>query len=484
MEKTLPKHFFLCILLLCFITKTFAQGSDCSNANVLTLDGSCNKYTVSPATGACVFCTTTGYNGTNGHITYFQFTTNSSSECVLIDISTETPVTMEMVLYDGCSAGIPLPAGGQYQHNMCLDNGSGLWSQNLFNNLQPNTTYYLAVRTAGGYEGNLLVCAKYYTPPNDECAGATPIDSIPLRDNNACHNPSYSVPAGQLCAITLENTAWYTFVVKEDGTSIITIDSIECNNGNGNSSNGFQIGFFIGDCNSLIPFSCSDGIGGTVLAPAANLTGGSRIYVGVDGYSGSNCRYTINATNAIILPVTFKNFVAWKAPGKNILKWTTAREINNKYFEIQRSEDGRHYSSLGIIESRGESQNERQYVFEDYAPLTRAFYRLKQVNNAGRFSYSRVIEVKRENIAGLKILPVPPVANMLRLGIESPETKIMSMNIIDITGKVLLTDRFQCNKGVTWFEKEITRFTPGKYTVILKDDQDMVSQSFIKTGVR
>lgn len=464
--------------------RSCAQGTSCSNANSLTLDGVCRTFASSSVTGSSIFCTTSGYSGNNGRITYFQFTTNGTSDCVLIDVTTTTAVTMEMVLYNGCSGGLGTPSGGLYQHGMCMTDGKGLWAQNLFNSLTPNTTYYLRVRTQGGYTGDLQVCARYYTPVNDECIGATAIDSIPKWDNNACHTPNYSVPAAQLCAITLENTAWYTFVVEKDGSSIITIDSIECDNGDGNNNNGFQIGFFTGDCNTLLPYSCTNGAGGTVLAPAINLLAGTRIYVGVDGYSGSNCRYTINATNAIILPVVLKNFVVWQAPQKNIIKWITEGESAFDRFEIQRSEDGRDFLTIGVIGATESSNLEKHYSFEDHTPLAKAFYRLKMIDDNGKFSYSRIIEAKRNLYSDINILPVAPAADQLKLNIESGERRSMLMNIVDVSGRILLTYRIECNKGLTVIEKDISRFSKGVYTVLLRDEQLMTSRSFIKTGPR
>ncbi|HEX7846104.1 MAG TPA: hypothetical protein VF476_09925, partial [Chitinophagaceae bacterium] len=228
----------------------FSQGNNCSTAYDITLDAVCRNYSVSSTGSSCDFCS---YSGNTGKITYFRFTTDNSPQCVLLDVSASATVTMEMVLFNDCNSGTPSPSGGLYNHGMCMDQGKGLWAQNLFDNLLPNTTYYLRVRTQGGFTGSVQVCGKYYTPSNNICSGATQIGVTPVKDNNACQVPDLSVIPAQLCAITLENTAWYTYIVQNDGSSTITIDEIACNNGNGNNNNGFQIGFFTGSCGSLVP---------------------------------------------------------------------------------------------------------------------------------------------------------------------------------------------------------------------------------------
>ncbi len=351
------------ILVMALSYTGFSQGNNCGNAYELTLDAACRTFPVSSSGASCEFCP---YSGSTGKITYFKFTTDNSPQCVLLDASASSAVTMEMVLYDACSSGTASPSGGLYNHGMCMDQGKGLWAQNLFDNLLPNTTYYLRVRTQNSFTGTLQVCAKNYTPVNDICSGATSIGgTATISDNNACHTPGPIIPAAQLCAITLENTAWYTYVIQSDGSTMITIDSITCNNGNGNNSTGFQIGFFTGTCGSLTSIGCNTGIGGSISASAAGLTAGTRVYVAIDGYSGSNCAYRVLAHNAQTLPVYLKEFVGWKMSSKNILKWITVSESNNDYFEIQRSVDGQNFIALGRIEGQGYSHTERQYLFED-----------------------------------------------------------------------------------------------------------------------
>src|SRR5690242_3786740 len=107
----------LLVLFMALRILSFSQGSSCSNAYNLPLDDVSRNYTVSSATGTCVFCTTTGYNGHTGRVTWFQFTTDDKPQCVLIDLNASSVVTMELVLYSSCAAGVPSPVGGLYNHN-------------------------------------------------------------------------------------------------------------------------------------------------------------------------------------------------------------------------------------------------------------------------------------------------------------------------------------------------------------------------------
>src|SRR4030095_6280376 len=92
--------------------------------------------------------------------------------------------------------------------SMCFDDGAGLWSVSETFTLLPNTTYKLRIKTA--ISGTITIKGYSYTPPNDDCGGAFAISPVLITDNNADHLPGPGVVPGQLCASTLENTAFYT----------------------------------------------------------------------------------------------------------------------------------------------------------------------------------------------------------------------------------------------------------------------------------
>jgi hypothetical protein len=422
----------------------------------------------------------TGYSGNNGHVTYFVFKTDNTSQCVLVNISTVTPATVEISLFNACNSGVESPAGGIFNHGMCMNTGSGLWAPNLFSNLQPNTNYYLRVRTQQGYTGDLKISSMYYTPLNDDCFGATSIGTTAVSDNNACHTPGPGIPASELCATTLENTAWYTFVVQNNGASTILIDKIECNNGNGDNNNGFQIGFFSGSCSSLTPISCSTGAGGSVTATATNLAAGTRIYVAIDGYSGSNCSYVISATNSIILPIRLQSFAVMKAANYNLAIWTTREENNTAYFELQRSTDQDHFEMIHRMPGQASLTADHAYEVPDNAPPLHAFYRLKMVDKLNQFSYSNILEVKRKPSNNLDISPPSYYNGQLKLNIQSPASTQLQVKLSDIAGRIMLHEFISCQAGQTTWEKNISNFPAGKYIVIVQDGAKEVVKGFYK----
>lgn len=106
--------------------------------------------------------------------------------------------------------------------------------------------------------------------------------------------------------------------------------------------------------------------------------------------------YPINI-EASLLPVELIHFTAKAIEEKKIseLKWQTASEFNNHYFEIQRSTDAINWNIIGYVAGAGNSNQLRSYEYKDNAPESGVnYYRLKQVDYDGRFEFSSIAAVK------------------------------------------------------------------------------------------
>jgi len=471
-------------IFLCFYTSTvFAQGTNCSNAITLPLDGTCNNYSTSSATGMTVHCNGAGYGG-SGRLTYFRFTTNSTPQCVSLDITTSVAGTnLEAVLYSGCSG--TTPTGGDAYQSICMDDGVGIWASNLWwSNLLPNTTYYLRVWTENAV--TLQICGKHETPTNNLCSGSTGIDDLVTpNQNNACNIGSTEVPASNLCASTLENTAWYTFTVLSSGVSSVIISNLNCDNANfaGNNDYGFQIGFFTGNCGSLTPTNCqaqTGASGGTVIASSTSLPAGTVVHIAIDGVAGSNCKYSINAINASPLSVKMKTFEGWKANAFNLLTWVTLTERDHQYFEVERSEDGIDFSPIGRVNGAGNSSNEKRYSYKDEKPLTEGYYRLKQVDAHNNITYSRMIRIVRPVISKLNATFENPVHGILKTNLETSEAGLAEIRIVDVSGKTMFTETVSLQKGYNQYNRNLDKLTHGTYYFVITKDDTRRTFPFIK----
>lgn len=92
------------------------------------------------------------------------------------------------------------------------------------------------------------------------------------------------------------------------------------------------------------------------------------------------------------LPITLVNFDVNCTEGMVQLDWTTASEINNDYFTVERSDDGISFEVLATIGGAGNNNSELVYTWVDDSPLSKVgYYRLKQTDFNGKYTYFEMI---------------------------------------------------------------------------------------------
>jgi len=95
-----------------------------------------------------------------------------------------------------------------------------------------------------------------------------------------------------------------------------------------------------------------------------------------------------------IVPVELISFTADVINNSVLLKWSTASETNNYGFEIQRSYNGSDFVTVGFVTGAGTSPNRNNYSYNDKLQLTgEVYYRLKQIDFNGAYSYSEIVYV-------------------------------------------------------------------------------------------
>jgi hypothetical protein len=97
------------------------------------------------------------------------------------------------------------------------------------------------------------------------------------------------------------------------------------------------------------------------------------------------------------LPVELTFFEANSVKNNSVLTWSTATELNNDHFQVERSADGRSFDAIGKVNGAGTSYETLHYAFTDEKPLAGwNYYRLKQVDFDGQYAYSPVRAVQME----------------------------------------------------------------------------------------
>lgn len=143
-----------------------------------------------------------------------------------------------------------------------------------------------------------------------------------------------------------------------------------------------------------------------------------------------------NASNP--LPIELVEFSAVEEGTAVLTTWTTATETDNDHFVVERSADAMAFEAVGTVDGAGSSQALLNYAYTDEAPLPgTSYYRLKQVDINGAFSYSDMEPVVRQGgTEALRIWP-NPVVGQLHLAMAGVG-QVTSVQVHDAAGRMVL----------------------------------------------
>jgi len=158
------------------------------------------------------------------------------------------------------------------------------------------------------------------------------------------------------------------------------------------------------------------------------------------------------------LPVKLLSFSALKEHNRSLLKWTVSSEVNSSHFIIEHSVNGSDYAPLSRVTAAGNSTQQTEYSYTHLQPLRGGnYYRLKMVDNNGRYEYSPVRRLQFDNNSGLTVLPNPAV-NKVYIHLTDPGG---NLRLISTTGEVI-KELKATRENVTI---DISTMAPGIYII-------------------
>jgi hypothetical protein len=162
--------------------------------------------------------------------------------------------------------------------------------------------------------------------------------------------------------------------------------------------------------------------------------------------------FTLSSSNAnAVLPVELVSFNAAIVNDKTEVNWTTASEINNDYFTIERSADGEYFEAIGTVAGVGNTTNMSSYEFIDHSPLSGlSFYRLRQTDYDGKFEVFEPVSVnyKGEGMEfSIESVGPNPFSNQIRIDYFSPENAELILVLSGLDGSLSYTDKINVNSG-------------------------------------
>lgn len=173
------------------------------------------------------------------------------------------------------------------------------------------------------------------------------------------------------------------------------------------------------------------------------------------------------------LPVNFSAVKATSFDEMVRIDWSTSSETNNSYFEVERLQENNNYTSIGTVKAGTNNNTLQHYYFEDKQPLPGInYYRVKQVDIDGKYSYSIIVLAKWNNDTGIRTWG-NPVNNILR--VQVPTSKPVALQLYNMTGSLLNTWNISNNQVQSF---DISHLAAGMY--MLKTSDGTMTKKIIK----
>lgn len=243
--------------------------------------------------------------------------------------------------------------------------------------------------------------------------------------------------------------------VSNNGGAAMTVDGIAMPTGGAPNA-------IIGD-DSVVLTEGNNGAGTFHDVSMNDVNGFTWLYENTPGESGATEGFILTLSN-ISLPIELTSFDARPLSNNFVqLDWTTASETNNDYFTIERSQDGMNWEKVTEIDGKGTTLSKSTYSYIDREAYSKlSYYRLKQTDFDGQFSYSTIQSVYLENYDIIKIFP-NPVLDFLT--ISNFDKKMKDLTILDVFGQPVNNLVSIRNIGESTYQVETSTLPIGIYFI-------------------
>lgn len=209
--------------------------------------------------------------------------------------------------------------------------------------------------------------------------------------------------------------------------------------------------------------------GTNAVSARANLTGAKGWTITSDAASGTFC--------GVVLPVTWLYVNGQLQNNLAFLRWATSSENNTYQFIIEHSVDGIYFSTVGNIAAAGNSTLTKRYEFSQHKPVVgKNFYRIKQIDLDGKFSYSSIVLLKQPTFKTTLIISPNPTQNVVSIYFENDDAK--TIELFGINGKLLQSE--QIKAGSNTHKIYLDKYSSGVYLLRLQSINGTTTHKIIK----
>ena len=181
-------------------------------------------------------------------------------------------------------------------------------------------------------------------------------------------------------------------------------------------------------------------------------------------------QFVLGSGSGNSLPVELLYFDAQAFADLVQLDWQTSSEINHDYFEIQRSTNGKNWRSIERVNGVGSPNSEATYTHYDKQPLDgKSYYRLRQVDVDGQFSFSEIQVVTFAAFDREEILVFPnPARREVFVRVNTKGTAAVQLRLLNLQGQVVREMEENWTEGANELGISLDGLAMGVYYVVVR----------------
>ena len=141
------------------------------------------------------------------------------------------------------------------------------------------------------------------------------------------------------------------------------------------------------------------------------------------------------------LPVTFTSIKAYRQDKNINVEWKVENEMNVKQYEVEKSIDGTHFTTMSIQAATANGGGSAVYVAKDEKPVEGYnYYRVKSVDINGKTEYTTVVKVLMGTIKqDINIFPNPITDGMIHLQLTNQPEGKYGIRLFNKLGQVIIS---------------------------------------------
>ena len=485
-----------------FCISVTSNNDECINAVPIVANSECvaggNRGTSSNilTDGNCEFPTTT---------VWYSYTPNYSNATLTVEPNPDLNPEVTVFSAIGTCLGLSQVA--------CQDNGGlGAVETLQLNSLIPGNLYYIMVDGQASDEGTFCISIDEPLACGNNPLPANTCDAAPLISNldgycgftSNTYNPNfYNNLASNTSAFcggssTIENNSFLRFTA--DAQEVVLELNIVSSSANGGApcDQGIQVQVYSvsgNDCttgfwNPILPncINPSGAVGSVQTVRLTNLVPGNVYYIMFDGFAGDECGFVIRAPfgGGVLLPLDLLEFDAEPLEYANKIDWKVVQNYSlGERFWVERSTNQMQFETLGeLYHQKGKTSY--QFLDETATEKRDYYYRLRTIDNEGKYHFSKVVLVSENHEPKTDEKPFViypnPTSKDLNISLRAEQQTTVSIQILDMQGKLIKQLSQKADKGLNKFVIPIQTMQRGLYLIRVIDNLGAISyqDKFIK----